>query len=234
MKLYVSSADNLQNPCQPETLRWTFSDHEPESILSRSRIPARGAFRPASGLSPRFRGIPFDDDHGPWELSIAQRSPTSNENITGTLLDWQLVLDITPCEAKAKWERLPSPPPSFAPRRLHSSIAVGNSLFVSGGFGRIDGSGAERRLDDLWRWDDDSGAFVELRASFGFGEMAKTRMYYGRVALLGPLGLLGYGGVASRGPSPPGKDLWLRDIFEKDWVSVPVKDGSDAAASSVK
>jgi len=232
VQLYVSSADNLRSPCHPETLNLSFSDHEPESILSRSRIPTHGDFRPASGLAARFRGIHFDDD-GPWELSIAQRSPTQSENITGTLLDWQLILDVTPCEAKAKWKRLPSPPASFAPRRLHSSVAVGDSLFVSGGFGRVNGSGADRPLDDLWRLDSDSDSdfvsFIELRAS----PRDKTMTMYGQVALLGPFGLLGYGGVRSRGPRSQGKDLWLWNIFEKEWMSVPVEHGGDAAAPLV-
>ncbi len=227
-QLYVSSADNLKTKCHPETLNLSFSDHEEESILSRSGIPSTGKFRPASGLAARFQGT--DANNGPWELLIAQRSPTQEESIIGRLLDWRLILDVTPCVATAKWERLPSPPDSFEPRRLHASVAVGDSLFISGGFGRASGSAADRRLNDLWRFDYDSRSFTELSAS----PRDETLSIYGQVALLGPFGLLGYGGVAPGGPRPQGKDLWLGDIFENDWVSVPVKHGSEAASQSLK
>ena len=187
-----------------------FSDDTDESILSYASIPDSGTFRPASSLIATFGGLPIIYG-GEWKISIALSQPIHPEIYQGILSSWELKIDAKPCVAHARWEELTMPPSGFSPRRLHTAVAVDNSIFVTGGF-------AERRLNDLWRFDHDSKDWTELNSS----ELQGQWPLNGQAAYLGQFGVLTYGGIAKYGPQKQGYDISLLDLFEDEWVHVPI------------
>jgi hypothetical protein len=155
-----------------------------------------------------FEGTPMS---GEWKLSVAlSKSIHPDEYIIGSLIDWGLRIEAKPCVARPRWEKLPSPPAKFSPRRLHTSIAVDNSIFVTGGL-------SERRLTDLWRFDLDLNSWTELN-----NIVPRKWSLNGQACYLGPFGLLSYGGVAKGGVQSGGQDLRLFDLFDESWVHVPI------------
>jgi hypothetical protein len=188
------------------------SDDADDWVLSHASIPKSGTFRPASSLGATFGGLPFD---GEWKISISMAPPVYYpEESHGRLLDWELAIDAKPCAAaRPRWQKLPSPPSGFSPRRLHTAVAVGNSIFIFGGF-------AKRRLDDMWRFDFDTKSWTDL-TQHAVVDHGLQLPLYGKASFLGPFGLLTYGGMAKYGTQNQGRDLFLVDLFEGDWVSVP-------------
>ena len=150
--------------------------------------------------------------NGEWKLSISVSQPDySEEEYEGKLLDWKLHIKSKPCEVRPKWEKLPMPPSSYSPRRLHTAIAVDKSIFIAGGF-------ASRRLSDLWRFDYEANTWTELNGA----AIRDDWPLNGQNAILTQYGLLAVGGLAPYGPRSQGHDLWLLDLFEEDWISVPI------------
>lgn len=133
------------------------------------------------------------------------------EESHGMLLNWTLELDAKPCVARPRWEKLAMPPVDFSPRRQHTAVAVDSSIFITGGL-------SERRLDDLWRFGLESDTWTELKSDSRRDQLPLN----GQVAYLGNFGVLGYGGLAAHGPRKQGHDLWILDLFESEWMSVPV------------
>lgn len=230
-KIFVGSMDNPEAECQHSSLHLLFSDNVEESVLSYASIPTSGSFRPASSLMSTFGGLPID---GEWTLSIALSKPIHPEvdhhDHVSYLLNWELEVDVKPCVARAKWEKLQpkmsssSPTSIFSPRRLHTTVAVDDSIFVAGGF-------AERRLSDLWRFDYDSNTWTELNnhAATMSRVGSKTWPMNGQAASLGPSGLLAFGGIAKYGHLEQGHDLWHLDFFgNEDWVPVPIPQNASA------
>jgi len=206
-KLFVSSMASRNDECSPSSIELLFTeDAHYDSVLSRASIPTSGTFRPADSLMQTFGGLPVDGD---WTLSIGMSQPTYPEVYEGALIDWKVIVDVKSCSARPKWQKLASPPSTFEPRRLHTAIAVDNSIFISGGF-------AQGRLTDLWRFDYDTNTWTELRSQGVAWPM------YGQAVYIGEFGLLSYGGLAPYGPRTPGEDLWLWDIFEDEWTSLPI------------
>ena len=216
-QVFVSSM-NRERECQPSSLNLLFSDDGKESVLSYAGIPADGEFRPASSLMETFSGMPVNGD---WRLAIAQSQPTRFEEYHGKLMHWELLIDTKPCFAKAKWDQLPMPPSTFKPRRLHSAVAVDNSIFIAGGF-------AERRLNDLWRFDYEFNSWTQLNSAV----LQHSWPLNEQVALLSPFGVLGYGGIATHGTKHEGYDMWLADVFEDEWSSIHVPHNSSAREQS--
>jgi len=94
---------------------------------------------------------------------------------------------------------------------------VDNSIFITGGF-------AKHRLNDLWRYDYDSNVWVELNHVSSSMRRAggPWPMNHGQVSVLGPFGLLAFGGISKSRPQQQGHDLRLMNIFDGDWVSVHI------------
>lgn len=214
----MGSVDQETECQESSSLNLLFSDHAEESVLSYVSIPTSGSFRPAGSLTSTFGGLPID---GEWKLSIALMQSTHQEkdhHHTSYLLDWELKMDARTCTPHAKWEKLEPIAPSgsaLSPRRLHTAVGVGNSIFVAGGLG-------ESRRTDLWRFDYDSNKWTELNsATARVG--GKTWPLNGQAAFLGQSGLLTYGGIAKHGPLGQGRDLWLLDLFSDNWVAVPIQ-----------
>jgi hypothetical protein len=189
------------------------SDDADDWVLSHASIPKSGTFRPASSLVATFGGSPVD---GEWKISISMARPVYYpEDSHGRLLDWELTIDAKPCAVgRPRWQKMPSPPPGFSPRRLHTAVAVGNSIFITGGF-------AKRRLNDMWRFDFDTKLWTDLTQHAVVAHGLQLPLY-GQASFLGPFGLLTYGGMAKYGTQNQGRDLFLLDLFEGDWVSVPI------------
>jgi len=215
-KLFIGSMASRDHECLPSAIDLLFTeDAHYDSVLSRASIPTSGSFRPADSLMSTFGGLPVDGD---WKLSIGMSQPIFPEVYEGTLNDWKVIADVKPCSARPKWQKLASPPSTFEPRRLHTAIAVDNSIFISGGF-------AKGRLTDLWRFDYDTNTWTELRSQ----GMQNAWPMYGQAAYIGEFGLLSYGGLAPHGPRTPGEDLWLWDIFEDEWSSLPLAQNDTSA-----
>jgi hypothetical protein len=88
-------------------------------------------------------------------------------------------------------------------------------------YDRIFGGFAKRRLNDMWRFDFDSKSWTDLtqRAVVEYGLQLPL---HGKASFLGPFGLLTYGGMVKYGTQNQGRDLFLLNLFEGDWVSVPI------------
>ncbi|KAL7531218.1 hypothetical protein ACHAXR_003909, partial [Thalassiosira sp. AJA248-18] len=203
-KVFVSNMESRGKECEAASLNLLFSDDATESVLSYASIPS-GTFRPASSLMATFGGLPIN---GEWKVSIALSQYP--EEYIGRVLNWGMRIDAKTCVAHPTWEKLSMPPSSFSRRRHQTAVAVDASIFVAGGF-------AERRLNDLWRFDYDSNTWTELNSA-DRGQSPLT----GQVSFLGQFGLLAFGGIAKYGPQERGRDLWLLDLFEDDWVPVPI------------
>ena len=133
----------------------------------------------------------------------------------GRLLDWELIIDVTPCNAnQPRWTRLPSPPIEFVPRRLHTAVAVGGSIFITGGY-----SATTRRLDDMWRFDFDTNTWTDLTT--GVDGHRYLPLYYGQASLLGPWGVLAYGGMTKK-YGTRNRGFLLFDLSRDYWVPVPI------------
>jgi len=104
-------------------------------------------------------GLPINGD---WELSISMAQSATNsaaimDNHHGRLLDWELIIDVTPCNVnQPRWTKRQSPPIDFTPLRLHTAVAVGSSIFINGGYS------ATCRLDDMWRFGFDTNTWTDL------------------------------------------------------------------------
>jgi hypothetical protein len=122
---------------------------------------------------------------------------------------------VRPCVAKAKWELLETTP-ALPPRSGHKVVAVGNSVFVAGGV-----SSSNARLGDLWRMDVETLTWTELKPK------TKERRIKGQSALLGPFGLLAYGGVEPGGHTKNGYDMWMFDFITDTWMTVPIAQTSE-------
>ena len=181
-----------------------FSDLEQESILAYPSLPS-GSFRPASSLMSSFKGMPVPVE---WAIAFAQLQSQHNKTYDSLLLDWKLFIDAMPCSARAKWTRIPSTLPA---RRGHNAVAVGNSIFVAGGY-------STGYLNDLWRLDIDSLTWTELQSS------PKQKMWprKGQSSILGPFGVLNYGGVEPGGYKEKNHDLMMFDFIAKRWSTVPI------------
>ena len=205
-KLFVGSIASRDHECSSSSVNLVFTDDSHyDSVLSRASTPTSGTFRPADSLMQTFGGL-----DGDWKISIGISQPIHPEVYEGTLNDWKVIVDVKPCSTHPRWEKLASPPLAFEPRRLHTAIAVDNSIFISGGF-------AQGRLTDMWRFDYDDNSWTELNSHQGV-----AWPMYGQAAYIGEFGLLSYGGLAPHGPRTPGEDLWLWDIFADEWSSLPV------------
>ena len=208
-KIFVSRMESRDHECSSSSLDLLFTDDADESVLSRASIPTSGSFRSATSHTATFDDLPIE---GKWKLSIAVSQPLLHpeEEYEGLLTGWEMIVDVKACNTHPRWERLATPPPTYLPLRLHTAVAVDNSIFVTGGF-------SSHRLDDLWRFDYDTNSWTELNRE----DRSRWPMH-GQAAYLGEFGLLTFGGLASHGPQKQGHDVWLLDLFEDDWSNVPI------------
>jgi hypothetical protein len=186
-------------------------------VLSYSGLPKEGTYCPASSLTETFRGLAVD---GEWKLTIYTSKSLVDEYI-GSLLEWKLHIQAKSCTPRVKWEQL-SVPPSFAPRHGHTAIAIesSDSIFISGGF-------AHRRLSDLWRFDYLSNNWTALNAA----PLRNSPAIHGQAAVLGPWGLLNYGGLKPiSGIQKQGRDLSVQNLFKDEWLSVPLSGNNNSVA----
>ncbi len=170
----------------------SLSDSAGEWVLSHATIPETGSFRPANSLMDTFYKMPI---LGEWKISIALAQPVypEKENRDARLLQWELTFDVKSCAtSRPLWRKLSNPPNKFSPRRLHTAVAVDNSIFITGGF-------AIHRLNDLWRYDYDSNTWVELNPA-SLSLRGRWPINHGQVSVLGPFGLLAFGGISKSMP----------------------------------
>jgi len=227
----VSTTENRERECNNSSqFHLLFSDDAEESVLSRSRLPNKGTYRPASGsLKETFQRLAVD---GEWKLTIStSKSSVVNyyTNGSSSLLDWKLHLQTCSCTPRVKWERILSVPSSFQPRYGHTAIAINDSIFIYGGF-------AQHRLNDLWRFDYLTNSWTSLTAA---PEALRNHPAIQRQqAVLGPWGLLNYGGLKkkkevqrSSGTQTKG-DLSIQHLFQDEWLTVPLSSDNSGSSSS--
>ena len=148
----------------------TFSDNAQDAILNRSyRLPASGVFRPAETLASSFVGktvngqwtleiyessldgipgtlldwkIDFDLDYCYEGILWSKLSAKSNSCERASVVKGKLV---TQCpESCERHTRIIAEKELFTPRYLHSSVAVGNNVYVMGGY-------AHTYINEIWR-----------------------------------------------------------------------------------
>ena len=216
-QLFVSTAENRERDCHPSQFNLLFSDTAEEAVLTHSALPKEGTYRPASSLKALFQGRPVD---GEWTLTIS----TSKSLVDyAASLQWKLYIQTKSCTPRVKWERL-SVPPSFQPRHGHTAVAIDNSIFISGGF-------AQRRLNDLWRFDYlSNNTWTKLNTSPPLGNHPAIHR---QAAVLGPWGLLNYGGLKQRNGTRPNKvisDLSIQHLFKDELLlSVPLSGNTNSS-----
>lgn len=200
--MFVSSADSRNKNCNEETWSFTFSEDAADSILSYPGATF-GEFQPAGSLRS-FEGLPIAEE---WILIISQLESRHNHTTKSFVTDWKLYVDVQPCHAKAKWEKL-DPNPSLPPRRGHRAVAVGKCIFVFGGYGR---------RNDLWRLDLDTLTWTELKA-----KRTQKKLPLQSALLLSPYGIITYGTLQPGGHRERGHDLWMFDFITNEWTIVPI------------
>jgi len=189
------------------------SDDADDWVLSHASIPKLGTLRPASSLGATFGGLPID---GEWKISISMARPVYYpEESHKRLLDWELTIGTKPCAvAHPRWQKLPSPPSGFSPRRLHTAVAVGNSIFIFEGF-------AKHCMNDMWCFNFDTKSWTDL-IQHGAVDHGLRCLYMGKhlsLALSDSLPMVAWESMV----------LKIRlDLFEGYWVSVPISQQSFA------
>lgn len=209
-KLFLGSSNILEyesSRCTPMRTNITFSDEANESILDYSSlIPIEGTFRPAERLSSHF-----DDDfvNGIWELTVFD---SKIDKEVGMLMDWRLNFKVDYCSEEISWARISSNSNTcekatvsngklinsvcnryggdlktvemFTPRYSHTSIAVGNDVFVVGGYD-------QGVRSEIWRFTYSTKKWIQLHDSL-------LRPHsIGQAATLTPFGLITIGGLRS-------------------------------------
>jgi len=218
----VSTTENRERECNSSQFHLLFSDAAEEAVLSYSRLPNKGTYRPASGsMKESFQRLAAD---GEWTLTISTSKSAVNYYTGSSLLDWKLHLQTNSCTPRVKWERIVSVPLSFQPRYGHTAIAINDSIFISGGF-------AQRRLNDLWRFDYLTNSWTSLPTAPLRNHPAIQRQQ----AVLGPWGLLNYGGLKKKQRSGTQKnnkgDLSIQHLFQDERLAVPLS--SDNSSRSI-
>eukprot|EP00986_Skeletonema_menzelii_P020313 scaffold30816_cov171-Skeletonema_menzelii.AAC.1 len=216
-KLFVSTAENRERDCHSSKFNLLFSDAAEEAVLSHSALPKEGIYRPASSLQALFQGLPVD---GEWKLTIS----TSKRPVdyAGLLLDWKLHIQAKSCTPRVKWELL-SVPPSFQPRHGHTAVAIDDSIFIGGGF-------SQRRLNDLWRFDYLSNTWTNLNAS----PLGNHPAIHRQAAVLGPWGLLSYGGLKQRSGTRTnnvGTEFSIQHLFKDERLAAPLSDNTNSSVA---
>ena len=77
---------------------------------------------------------------------------------------------------------------TFTPRHLHTGVAVGDNVFVIGGY-------AHKRLEETWRFDYTSRKWTQLHG------VHKRPLWHGQMAALTPFGMITHGGMKEVGQS---------------------------------
>lgn len=238
----MSTTEKRERQCNDSSqFHLLFSDDAEESVLSYSRLPNEGTYRPASGsLKETFQSLAAN---GEWELTIStSKSSAANNNYnynytngsssSSTLLEWKLHLQTKSCTPRVKWERILSVPSSFQPRYGHTAIVIDHSIFISGGF-------SQRRLNDLWRFDYLTNSWTSLTST---PEALRNYPAIQRQqAVLGPWGLLKYGGLTttttkkkqrSETQTNNNRDLSIQHLFQDERLIVPLSSDSSSSSSS--
>lgn len=126
------------------------------------------------------------------------------------MLDWKLHFDLDYCTEGLRWSKLSTnsnsceettitdgkilnnncndcgkhiiPKEVFTPRYSHTAVAVGNDVFVIGGY-------AHGVMSEIWRFNYDTRDWVQLHDNL------KRSKSYGQAATLTPFGMIAIGGI---------------------------------------
>ena len=237
-QLFVSSQMQGED-CTKLVSNITFSESAQESILSHTSLPPRsGTFRPADRLSSHFFGSSAD---GEWTLAVYDMA---TDGMPGSISSWSLRFDVHPCDDEVRWQKIvtnacerafvgggeavldrcnnpgkEAGEETFSPRHLHTSIAVGDEVFVLGGL--VNG----RRLSDVWRYGPNRGVWTRVRG------VVQSPRWHGQTAVLTPWGMLAIGGIggggASRGGGRPNETLWHYSIPDDTLDLLPISHSED-------
>ena len=205
----------------------TFSDEADASILDFSaQIPPKGTFRPAENLKSHFGD---EIVNGQWVLTIFDS--TIDEKV-GTLLDWKLNLNVKYCTDGISWTKLstnsnsceeatlvngrqvnsacnyrgrhPKAEGTFTPRHSHTSIGVGNDVFVIGGYD-------QGMKSEIWRFTYSTRKWIQLHDSL-------TRPNsIGKAGALTPYGIISIGGIKTGASlSTFDNEVYIYDVLDRN------------------
>ncbi|EJK67167.1 hypothetical protein THAOC_11836, partial [Thalassiosira oceanica] len=210
VKVLVASTESLRGGCEYSFIDLRLSDGADEWILDGLKFPMKGTFRPANSLFGTFRGIPLE---GTWSVAIAQseKLDLGGKHDNSTLVGWELSFVTKPCYPSAKWTTL-EVPTDFKPRRLHTAVAVEDSVFVVGGV-------SNQYLEDVWRYDRVLSRWVELKSAPSEGKSPR----HGQAGMLTPGGaVIAFGGLRPNERLEPSQDVWMMDPFDGGWEWRPI------------
>ena len=160
----------------------TFTDTSLRSFLECCPQVYQGDYHPEGHISTFIGSDPF----GNWSLIVEDMV---QDDLTGTLLHWELELVVAPCVPTYSWTEVSSLNVVPAPRYQARMITINSSFFLFGGQGI---SGEE--LTDLWRFDLDTLQWTSLATSNQPSSMFDFA--YGASIMLSPLGILEFGGYS--------------------------------------
>ena len=232
-QLFVSNSIQSGQTCStpsPNITNITFSDSAYTSILSHSHIPpSTGRFKPAEELTSSFGGAKVN---GEWTLSIleSQRDAFNGvlldwkihfeiEYCTESIQWSKLSTHSNSCEqsfvsnGKLQFSSCPESCNNedhslfqkeiFKPRHLHTGMAVGNNVFVVGGF-------AHKQLEETWRFDYTSRKWTQLHG------VHKRPLWHGQMAALTPFGMITHGGMKEVGQSQLEEQMLLYNPIDRN------------------
>ena len=203
IQLFIGSS--ASDTCTSLVSNITFTDDAIKSILDySSQIPQNGTFEAAENIKSHFGGTPVN---GQWLLSIFDQHI---DDTIGRLLDWKLHFQVEHCSEDILWNKLSTNSNSceesmivdgyieyknctsdcgrhlfqneeFKPRYSHTSIAIGNNVFVLGGH-------SHTVMSEIWRFNYESKDWVQLHYN------KKRQKFHGQAAALTPFGMITIGG----------------------------------------
>ena len=192
----------------------TFTDRGGEGWIvgdeGGGRAPFGGRWNPVEGLGERFEGA---EGNGEWTLEVYDRRI---DGVTGSLNGWELELTLSDCEEKHLWKEVTVAGGSAPEDRYrHTSVVIGDSFYIFGGYGRH-----ERKLDDLWRFDYDGnggGSWVQLEVG---GQGIDDFLWKGRSGVVSPWGLIMLGGMNENAEWKYEGRIWRYDVVGRGWQVV--------------
>ena len=235
MKLFLSSKTEYESVrCTPMQSKITFSDEADRSILDFSSLtPREGSYRPAEDLRSHFYNNMVN---GHWVLTIFDA--IMDEQV-GSLIDWKLNFELDYCSEDISWTKLSTnsnlceqatiqngklvnnacnyfgrhrdKEDTFTPRHSHTSIAVGNDVFVVGGYD-------QGFKSEIWRFTYSTKTWVQLHDSL------KRPDSIGQFGALTPYGLVLLGGIRTGiSDSSLEKDIYIYNVLDRSQERVKVE-----------
>jgi len=209
-----SRRKNKKQVCTQFASKIIFSDagKDPMDHLRLMTPSNEQQFKPASGsLNNLFRDAPAN---GEWTLELYDSKADGGH---GKLIDWKLQVAVTACKEEFIWTRKNDPfSPDFFPRYGHTSVTIGKSIFLIGGY-----AGRKKSpQDSMLRYDYDDDVWIRLQSN---SQNLRRSTSAGRASSLTPWGVVTFGGMNVDNDGSIQEDgVWRYNVIDGVWSSVDV------------